>query len=141
MKLLISQCAPVARLTFPENRGLVSARAGKMSIQTIFGQIKFAADEPFREWHFPFDHFLPLFLPRQFFGFAPPEFVRPADRLAVHPPISIETFDLRPFRKILRWLENALLDQMRLDVIVDLHLASLTLAIAAQTLNGKLGSF
>src|SRR5207302_5278312 len=33
MKLLISQCAPVARLTFPENRRFVSARAGKMSIQ------------------------------------------------------------------------------------------------------------
>ena len=63
MQLLISERAFLARLAFPNNGRLVAAMCGQMSIQTIFREIEFAADEPFRERRFPFEHFPPAFLP------------------------------------------------------------------------------
>src|SRR5437660_3759184 len=50
--------------------------------------------------------------------FAGKEFSGLVDRLSIHPPILIETFDPRLLREMLRWFENALLDQMRFDVVV-----------------------
>src|ERR1700730_7084663 len=96
-----------------------------MSIQAIFGKIEFGADEPFREWCLPLDYFFPRRAPDQLMRFARPEFGRQFYRLAIHPPILIETLDPRFFRKIFRRFENALLDQMRLNIlIVDIHLKS-----------------
>src|SRR5207245_6931017 len=89
-----------------------------MSIQTIFGKIEFAAAEPFCEWRLPLDYFFPRRAPDQLTRFARPEFGRPVDRLAIHSPILIETFDPRFFRKIFRRSENPLLDQMRLNIVV-----------------------
>ena len=76
------------------------------------------ADRPFREWRLPLNYFFPRRVPDQLMRFACPEFGRPVDRLAIHPPILIETFDPRFFRKIFRRFENALLDQMRLNIVV-----------------------
>jgi len=57
-------------------------------------------------------------MPDQLIRFTRPKFSRLLDRLSVHPPILIETFDPRLLREILRWFENAVLDQMRLDVVI-----------------------
>ena len=89
-----------------------------MSIQTVFGNVNFAADEPFREGSFPFEDFFPWRVPDQLIRFTRPKFSGLLDRFSVHPPVLGETFDPRFFREILRRLENALLDQMRLDVVI-----------------------
>src|SRR6266571_107405 len=89
-----------------------------MPIQTIFRNIEFAAHEPLREWRVPLEDFFPRRAPDQLRRFTRPEFGRLLDRLSIHAPILIETFDPRLLREILRWFENALLDQMRFDVVV-----------------------
>src|SRR4029434_1371522 len=103
-----------------------------MPIQTIFRNIEFAADEPFRERRFPFEDLFPSRAPDQLTSLARPEFCRLPDRFSIHTPILIETFDSCVFREILPWFENALLDQMRLDVV--LHEQSL---ICRRDLFGK----
>ena len=59
MQLLICKRALVAGFTFPNYRGLVPTRSGEMPVQTIFRDIQFPADEPFRERRLPFDNLLP----------------------------------------------------------------------------------
>src|SRR5919201_3958399 len=87
VQLLISEGAFVARLAFPQNRGFVATPRREMSIQTVFGKIELAADEPFCEGRLPVEQFFPAFVPYQLVGFARPEFVRPINRLAVHSPV------------------------------------------------------
>src|SRR6266567_5231075 len=89
-----------------------------MSIQTIFRNIDFAADKPLREGRFPFEDFFPSDAPDQLTRFARPEFGRLLDRLSIHASILIEAFDPCLRREIVRWLENALLDQMRFNIVV-----------------------
>jgi len=89
-----------------------------MSIQTVFGNINFAADEPFSERRFPFEDLFPRRVPDQLIRFTRPKFGRLLDRFSVHPPVLGETFDPRLFREIVRWFENSVLDQMRLDVVI-----------------------
>ena len=66
-----------------------------MPIQTIFRNVEFAADEPFRERRLPFEHFLPRRAPDQLLRFARPEFGRLPDRFAIHSPILSQAFDPR----------------------------------------------
>src|SRR5713101_3019805 len=89
-----------------------------MPIETIFRNVEFAAHEPLRERRFPFQNFFPRRAPDQLTRFACPEFSGLVDRLSIHPPILIEVFDPCLLCEILRWFENALLDQMRFDVVV-----------------------
>ena len=109
MQLLISERPLLARLAFPQNRGFVAPVRGEMSIQAVLGKIDFAADEPSRERHFPFQDFSPRFLPGKFLRFARPEFARLLDRLAIHPLILREVFDERFGREFLRRLKDTLL--------------------------------
>src|SRR5919106_2165745 len=89
-----------------------------MPVETVFRNIEFAADEPLGEWRFPFENFFPRRAPDQFACLAPPEFGRLPDRLSIHSPILRQAFDSGRFRKTFRWFENALLDEMRFDVVV-----------------------
>src|SRR5438067_1027123 len=118
MQLLIGKRALVARFTLPDDCRFISARAGEMPIQTIFRNVEFATDKPLCEWRVPVENFFPRRMPDQLTRFAGPELSGLLDRLSIHPPILIETFDPRLLREILWWFENALLDQMRFDVVV-----------------------
>src|SRR6266581_1967511 len=89
-----------------------------MSIQTIFRNIDFAADKPLRKGRFPFEDFFPSDAPDQLARLARPKFSWLLDRFLIHPPVLVETFDSRLLREVLWWFENALLNQMRLDVVV-----------------------
>src|ERR1041384_8716367 len=108
MQLLISQRALLARLPFPDNRRLIAAVLGEMSIKAIFGKVQLAADKPFRERRIPFQHASPRFTPKELIRFARPEFFRPADRFAIHPPILRQIPDPRLVFERLGGLENAL---------------------------------
>src|ERR1041384_2655163 len=142
MQLLIGERAFLTRFAFPNNRCLVPAMRRQMSIQTIFREIEFAADKPFRERRFPFEHFSPALLPQKFARLARPEFIRMLDRLAVHSPILGDTLDPRLLREFLRRFEDALLLQERFNVlVVDLHEAEVRLTIVRDALNGKLRLF
>ena len=89
-----------------------------MAIQAIFGSIEFAADEPLREGRFPFKHFFPRGLPDQLPGLARPELGWLPDRFAIHSPVLSQTLDSGLAAKIGWWLESALFDKVRLDVVV-----------------------
>src|SRR5438094_9339921 len=103
-----------------------------MPVEAIFRNIEFAAYEPLREWRFPFQNFFPWRPPDQLIRFTCPEFRRLPDRFSIHPPILLEAFDSRRVCKVVRWFENALLDQMRFYVV--LHEQSL---ICRRNLFGK----
>src|SRR5947207_11626504 len=103
-----------------------------MPVQTIFRNVQFAADEPFREGRLPFDYFLPWRAPGQFLRFARPELGRLSDRFSIHSPILSQALDPRLAAEIRCWLENAFFDQMRFNVVV--HEQSL---ICARTFQGK----
>src|SRR4029453_17232467 len=118
MQLLIGESALVAWFALPENRCLVSARTVQMPVETVFRDIEFAANKPFRVWRFPVENFFPRPAPDQLACLAPPEFGRLPDRFSIHSPILLETFDSRALREVLGRFQNALLDQVRFDVVV-----------------------
>src|SRR5882724_2945988 len=89
-----------------------------MSIKTVFRNIGFAADKPLREGRFPLEDFSPSRAPDQLARLARPKFSRLLNRFPVHPPELHETLDPCLVREILRRFENALLNQMRLDIVV-----------------------
>src|SRR6266480_7614965 len=93
-----------------------------MSIQTVFRNIDFSADEPFRKRRFPFEDALPRRAPDQFSRLARPELRRARERFSMHSPILSEALNSRLFRKLFRRLEDPLLLQMRLDIVVHVEL-------------------
>src|SRR5437762_14146097 len=103
-----------------------------MSIQTVFRNIDFSANEPFRERRFPFEDALPRRAPDQFSRLACPELRRARERFSMHSPILRETFDSRLFRKLLCRFEDTLLLQMRLDIVVH---AELLISLSMQRVN------
>src|SRR5204862_7559378 len=129
-----------ARLTgvsLPDVRLFVTAMRAQMSIKTVLGEIYSTADKPFRERRLPLEHAPPPFAPQKLARFPRPEFVRPLDRFAIHPPVLLETFDPRFFGKLLRWFEDALLFQERLDVGVHWAVANRLKPIAGQALGNR----
>ena len=118
MQLLIGERSLVPGLAFPNYRGLVSTRSGEMPVQTIFRNVQFSADKPFRERRFPFDNLLPRRSPDQFLRFTRPELGRLPDRFSIHSPILSEALDSRFTAETGCWLENAFFDQMRFNVVV-----------------------
>src|SRR5262245_38321351 len=59
MQVLIPQHAAVARFAFPQNGGLVLARARQMTIETVGTDVDLAAGKPLSEWLIPRQHFVP----------------------------------------------------------------------------------
>ena len=93
MELRVGDDAFVAGLTFPNNRGLVGARAFRMTVDAIFADIQFAAGEPLREGCLPVEDLVPLFAPVEFLGFARPELARFFDRFLVEFFVSRHRWD------------------------------------------------
>ena len=74
VKLLIGEHATVARFAFPDDGRLIAARAGKMTVQAVFGHIEFAAKKPFGKRHSPIENLCPLLPPQQIGGLLRPKF-------------------------------------------------------------------
>src|SRR5438067_8940089 len=106
-----------------------------MPVQTIFGDVKLSAHEPFREGRLPLDNLLPRRAPGQFLRFARPELGRLSDRFSIHSPILSQALDPRLAAESRWWLENAFFDQMRFNVVM--HGQFL---IRARTFQGKRAS-
>ena len=116
MQLLIRDRALVARLPFPKDGGLVAPASFQMSVETIFRNIQFPPNEPFREWRAPGKNFCPGRLPFQLARFFRPELRRIRDLFAIQLLILGQTLDLSFLGKCFRRLENARFDQVRFDV-------------------------
>jgi hypothetical protein len=115
MQLLVGQNTPVAGFAFPDDRRLVAARTGKMTIEAIFRDIELAADKPFRERQAPIEDSGPFFAPEQFGGLFRPKFLRRFDRFRIQLLVLGEGLDMGAFDKLLRGFENAIFDQVRFD--------------------------
>src|SRR4051812_25228754 len=118
VQLLIGQGAPLSRFAFPDDGSLISARRLEMTIEAILRHVEFASDEPLGEGRFPFDHLLPWRAPAQISCFPRPKRVRLFDRLAMHSAVFLQAPDARLLREGLARFEDALLDQVRLNVVV-----------------------
>ena len=93
MELRVGDDAFVAGLTFPNDRGLVGARAFRMTVDAIFADIQFAAGEPLRKGRLPVEDLIPLLAPFEFLGFARPELVRLLNRFLVEFFVSRHRWD------------------------------------------------
>src|SRR5262249_18793347 len=85
----VRQDPRVARLSFPDDRGLRLARAGHVAVDTVVGHVELAADEPLRVRRLPLEALLPRPEPRELTGPLLPELHRVplrlgVDRLLVH---------------------------------------------------------
>src|SRR5262249_54841557 len=60
VELEIRQRAAIARLAFPDQRGLVAACRPDVPIDAIDARIETAADEPLGVWRIPVEHAAPL---------------------------------------------------------------------------------
>ncbi len=76
MKLLVSQHPPIAGLAFPNDSGLIAARAGKMTIKAILGDVELGADEPLGKRWSPIQHLRPFLSPNQVTSLLGPKFLR-----------------------------------------------------------------
>src|SRR6185369_1678476 len=56
VQLLISERTRLAGLAFPDECRFVASPGGQVSIQTVVGDVDFAAAEPFRVWWVPLEH-------------------------------------------------------------------------------------
>src|SRR5262249_44713311 len=68
MQVVVSQRPAIARLTFPDDRGLVSTRTAHVSINTVDAGVQLAADEPLRVWRLPVEHAIPALRPLELSG-------------------------------------------------------------------------
>ena len=116
MELLVGDDAPLARLAFPDDRRLVLPRGAEMPVEAVLRDIELAAGEPLREGHLPVEHLRPLLRPGEFRRLARPEFLGPLHRLLPHRAILGHRLDAGLLRELLGGLEDAVFDEMRLDV-------------------------
>src|SRR5947207_9558225 len=63
MQLLISECARVAGLAFPNQSSFVAPPGSEMTIETVVRDVEFAADKPLRVRRIPPQYALPFLEP------------------------------------------------------------------------------
>jgi hypothetical protein len=73
MEIEVGQRAPIARLTFPDDRGLVAAGGADVAIETVRADVELAADEPFGVRRLPVEDPGPRLDPLELSGEAGPE--------------------------------------------------------------------
>src|SRR5665213_685740 len=117
MQLLVSEGANLAGFAFPDDCGLVPAPRRQMPVNAVMRQIDLAADEPFRPWRVPVEHFPPWLKPVQFMRYVAPESLRVAVGIRAQPFIVGDGFDVCPGTEIGRRSEQALFFERRLNVV------------------------
>ena len=63
MQLLIGKRLLISRLTFPDQRRLVSSRTAKMAIEAVLRNVQLTAYKPLGKGFLPFEDALPFFVP------------------------------------------------------------------------------
>ncbi len=116
VQLRVGDRARLARLAFPDDRRLVLGRSAQMPVEAVLRDVELAADEPFRERRLPLERLLGLLPPVEILGQVAPEFLGLLDRFFPHRSVLLHAADARPFDEALGRFEDAVLDEVRLDV-------------------------
>ena len=88
MKLFIGDRTDISRFTFENKCGLVLAGGTEVTVEAVFGNVEFAADEPLRVRWLPIEDFLEWLAPDELLaGLSAPEFFWGVDRLRIQPLI------------------------------------------------------
>ncbi len=115
MQLAISQRAGIARLAFPDDRGLVRPPGGEVGVETVVRDVRLAADEPAGVGLVPLQHPLERPKPVQLAGQAPPEAFDVAGRFVPHLLISGQRADAGGFGEFLWRRKKPLLLHHRVE--------------------------
>src|SRR4029077_13507788 len=110
VKSLIGKDPAFAWFAFPNDRRLVAARTRKVTIQTVLGDVELGANKPLGEGGPPDADLGPLLLPEQVGRLFGPEPLGRLYRFLVELSVLCKRADVGASRKLLRGLENALLD-------------------------------
>src|SRR2546430_17217289 len=73
VEIPVGQDAAVARLAFPDQRGLGAPRAGDVAVQAVVCDVQLTADEPLRVGRPPLERLLPRLEPVEGTGLPLPE--------------------------------------------------------------------
>jgi len=113
----VSEATNFPGLAFPDNGGLVAARAVEMSVEAVVAEVHFAADEPFGAGQVPVEHFVPRFEPVQFLCDTSPEGLGIFNGLLVHLLVLLEALDVRFLGKLGRRREDAGFAKERVEIL------------------------
>src|ERR1700690_945043 len=116
MQLLIGQSANFTGFAFPDQCCFVLAPGLHMAIEAVVGEIDLSAYEPFGPRVVPFQNFVPLLEPVQFFRNASPELLGMVYRFTINALVVFQTLDVCLFAEMLRTLKPALLLQDGVNV-------------------------
>src|SRR5579859_7576176 len=116
MELLICERPNFARLAFPNDGGLITARRGEMPVKTVVAEIDLAADEPLRPRQVPLEDFLPRAEPMQLLCDAAPELLGVRFGIGAHLLVLRGTLDQRALAELLRRVKATLLVQYGFDI-------------------------
>ena len=94
VELGVGEAANLARLAFPDERGLVAARAVEMAVDAVVAEVELSADEPFGPGKVPFKHLVPRLEPVKFFGRFGPEGFRVFDGFFVQGLVLLKGLDV-----------------------------------------------
>ena len=84
MEVEVGQRPPIAGLAFPDDRGLVAARAAHVAVQAVDADVQLAADEPLRMRRLPVEHGRPRTRPLELACQARPERFGISLRFGIH---------------------------------------------------------
>ncbi len=101
-QLLKSKPANLTGFALPQDGRFAAAAALHLQIETVVGQVHFAADEPLRPRLVPFQNLRPRLEPMQFIRRRCPEFFRILNRTLVQGLVIFQTADVGLRYKLLR---------------------------------------
>jgi hypothetical protein len=118
VQLGVGEAANLAWLAFPDQGGLLSARAEGMAINTVVAEIDFAADKPLGPGQIPLENLVPGLEPVQLLRYAGPELFGVLDGLLVERLIFGEALDVGLGTELRRRGKDAVLAQRGVDIPV-----------------------
>src|SRR5690606_18819713 len=115
VQLRVAEHARLAGLALPDNRGLVTARAGSVLVEARLGDIELGAEEPAGVRDLPFQEPVPGLPEDEALGLAAPERLGIGEALPVQLVVLGSTPDPGPLRELRRWRVAPRLVMERLD--------------------------
>ena len=120
VQLGVGEAANLARLTLPDERGLLSPFAASsridVAVQTVVAEVEFAADEPLGPGQIPLENFVPGLEPVELLRYSSPELFGIVDGLLVEGFVLGERADTCLGRELGRRGKDAVFAQRGVDI-------------------------
>lgn len=117
MELLISEGALIARLTFPDQCGLIASPGSQVPVETVVRDIDLAANEPFSMRRLPLQNHVPLLEPvKLLLRKAPPKRLRVSARFRAQPFRLLHSLDVGLLGKSRRRRKDSIFSLEGFDV-------------------------